>query len=361
MPESANPVQRDADSKICEFEFLVANSESRGELTRLSGIRTSSPNMIRSTTAVAQTTDIFAALHGFLASQCKTAFASLPLPEPFMKDPRISLGSRGLATILAFLVPGAGHFYQRRHLKGAIFAVCVLSTFFGGLVLGEGQPVYFQVIHDAGGGMASAQMQSGRSPTERSLGYYVQIFVGIPAMPALVQSWRFRNPLNLPREPDAPLNAEFEGNVVGSGQVGHQRINGELRLEPSQRGTGTFTGTTTDGDPVHFDLSGRVVLGKPVFGSPRQAVECDLASDELGMQGQLIGTIDRPFLDWFQAPRDNEELDRMHDRLSQHFDIACVFTWIAGLLNIMAVWDAFDGPAYGYGDEDNTPNNDKKA
>ena len=281
-----------------------------------------------------------------------------------MKDPRISLGSRGLATILAFLVPGAGHVYQRRHLKGAIFAVCILSTFFGGLVLGEGQPVYFQVIHAAEGGMASAQLQSGRSRTERSLGYYVQIFVGIPAMPALVQSWRYRNPLNLPREPDAPLNAEFEGNVVGSGQVGHQqnqRINGELRLEPSQRVTGTFTGTTTDGDPVHFDLSGRVVLGKPVFGSPRQAVECDLASDGLGMQGQLIGTIDRPFLDWFQAPRDNEELDRMHDRLSQHFDIACVFTWIAGLLNIMAVWDAFGGPAYGYGDEDNTPNNDKKA
>ena len=51
----------------------------------------------------------------------------------------------------------------------------------------------------------------------------------------------------------------------------------------------------------------------------------------------------------------------MHSRLSQKFDIACVFTWIAGLLNIMAVWDAFDGPAYGYGDEDvDESDNNKK-
>ena len=29
-----------------------------------------------------------------------------------------------------------------------------------------------------------------------------------------------------------------------------------------------------------------------------------------------------------------------------------MFTWIAGLLNLMAIWDAYDGPAYGYGDEE---------
>ena len=47
-----------------------------------------------------------------------------------------------------------------------------------------------------------------------------------------------------------------------------------------------------------------------------------------------------------------EAQDRLHGKLSQNFDIACVFTWIAGLLNLMAIWDAYDGPAYGYGDED---------
>ena len=31
--------------------------------------------------------------------------------------------------------------------------------------------------------------------------------------------------------------------------------------------------------------------------------------------------------------------------------MAMVFTWIAGLLNILAIWDAVEGPAFGYGDE----------
>jgi hypothetical protein len=37
------------------------------------------------------------------------------------------------------------------------------------------------------------------------------------------------------------------------------------------------------------------------------------------------------------------------------FELALVFTWIAGLLNILAVWDALEGPAYGYGDEEPEP------
>jgi hypothetical protein len=28
-----------------------------------------------------------------------------------------------------------------------------------------------------------------------------------------------------------------------------------------------------------------------------------------------------------------------------------VYTWIAALLNVLVMWDAFEGPAYGYGDE----------
>lgn len=280
-----------------------------------------------------------------------------------MKDPRIRLGSRGLAAVLAFLIPGAGHFYQGRRLKGGIFAVCILSTFFAGLVLGQGQPVYSQVIHTADG--SSAQLDSGRYRTERSLGYYAQVFVGVPALPALVQTWRYGDRTNTPAPPTEALDVPFQGKIVGAGQasdVGNPWIQGQLKLESGrgQRFTGTVTGSTNSGDVLTFDLDGRAILGKPVFGSPRREIRCDLAADDSGMQGQLLGTIDRPFLDWFQAPRDNEELDRMHHHLSQKFDIACVFTWIAGLLNIMAVWDAFDGPAYGYGDEDADPQDSKK-
>jgi hypothetical protein len=61
--------------------------------------------------------------------------------------------------------------------------------------------------------------------------------------------------------------------------------------------------------------------------------------------------VERGILNWFQAPLDTNELDRLNGNLSRQFDVACVFTWIAGLLNLLAIWDAAQGPAYGYGDE----------
>ncbi|MCH2201288.1 MAG: hypothetical protein MK102_04920 [Fuerstiella sp.] len=276
-----------------------------------------------------------------------------------MRDPRISFRSRSLAAVLAFLLPGVGHLYQGRRLKGGIFAICILCTFFAGLVLGEGQPVYCGVIHTAVGGTVSAQMNTGRYHTERSLGYYVQVFVGIPALPALIQSWRYGAIENTPHPPMASMIVDFEGNVLGADPEHRQRnlaVKGKLSLRPGQGHgmTGTVSGTTKGGEQVSFELDGRAILGRPVFGSPRQEVHCELAPDESGFPRQLIGTVKRSFLDWYQAPRDNEELDRMHSRLNQKFDIACVFTWVAGLLNIMAIWDAYDGPAYGYGDEDDS-------
>ena len=116
--------------------------------------------------------------------------------------------------------------------------------------------------------------------------------------------------------------------------------------------TGTFSGNNEQtGDAVEVAIQGRALLGRPVFGSPHRQVQFDLASEDRLLNGTLEGTISRPFQNWFQAPRDNTETDRMHNTLSQQYDIGCVFTWIAGLLNLMVIWDAFDGPAYGYGDE----------
>ena len=55
-----------------------------------------------------------------------------------MRDSRINFRSRELAAMLAFLVPGAGHFYQGRNLKAGIFFCGILSLFFGGMILGDG-------------------------------------------------------------------------------------------------------------------------------------------------------------------------------------------------------------------------------
>lgn len=149
----------------------------------------------------------------------------------------VDLRNPWLAALLAWLVPGAGHFYQRRYGKGALFMVCVLATYFCGLSMGQGHVVY-----------ASWKKE------DRRWQYLCQVGVGLPALPAILQNKR-----------------------VMAGQ-------------------------------------------KPLFGDvlapPRQPV----------------------------LPNDRDELAIWHEESKWRFDLGTLYTMIAGLMNIMAVFDAFAGP-----------------
>lgn len=272
-----------------------------------------------------------------------------------MRDPRINFRSRELAALLAFLIPGAGHFYQGRRLKAGIYFTGILFLFFAGMVLGDWQPVYSQVAYATRPGPLQMQPREAEPATDFSIGYGAQFFMGLPALPSLIQQSRFAGDDGVV----TTLKTEIDSDFVGVFQESDVFIpvSGRLRMSPARLGSGagTFEGTTRGGESVQIEISGSVDLGRRVFGSPRRDISVSGLSGFTVQETkphQLRGTISRPFVDWYQAPRDNAELDRLHGKLSQNFDIACVFTWIAGLLNLMAIWDAYDGPAYGYGDEE---------
>src|SRR6188768_2807655 len=92
---------------------------------------------------------------------------------PAATDPTLEIDLRdpSLAAILAWLIPGAGHLYQRRTGKGLLFMVCILSTYFFGLALGEGKVVY-----------------ASWNQVDRRWQFPLQLGVGLPAAPAIVQS-----------------------------------------------------------------------------------------------------------------------------------------------------------------------------
>ena len=92
---------------------------------------------------------------------------------------RVDLRNRPLAALLAWLIPGAGHFYQKRYAKGGLFFVCILSIWIIGFVLGGGHVVY-----------ASWQ------PGDKRWHYLLQAGVGAPALPALIQGDRMRRHTN---------------------------------------------------------------------------------------------------------------------------------------------------------------------
>jgi hypothetical protein len=92
---------------------------------------------------------------------------------------RIDLKNRPLAAFLAWLMPGAGHFYQGRTTKGSLYLVCIMTTWILGFALGGGHVVY-----------ASWQ------PGDKRWHYFLQAGVGVAALPALVQGNRMRKITN---------------------------------------------------------------------------------------------------------------------------------------------------------------------
>lgn len=88
---------------------------------------------------------------------------------------KIDLKNRHLAAFLAWLLPGAGHYYQGRMTKASLFFVCIMSTWVLGFALGGGHVVY-----------ASWQ------PGDKRWHYFLQAGVGTAALPALVQGNRMR-------------------------------------------------------------------------------------------------------------------------------------------------------------------------
>jgi hypothetical protein len=172
-----------------------------------------------------------------------------------LKDPRI-------AAFLAWLVPGLGHLYQGRTAKGLLFVVCIVGTFVYGLMIGEGRVVYAADVN----------------PLSRRFydrwQYLCQVGVGLPALPALLQTQR--RPLDKPPK-KAPL--------------------------------------------IHDKF-----MRPPVMVSTVPGLSFESRDDSNNVV------------------RHPHELAKWHYDLGDRFELGTVFTVIAGLLNILAIYDAHGGP-----------------
>ena len=272
---------------------------------------------------------------------------SSPSPNPLPPHPRPwEEKNPWIAGLLAVLIPGAGHFYQGRMLKAVIYSVSILGLFIWGQKLGEGMVVYN--LPDKGGLFRQV-----------ALSYAAQLGTGAVAVPALIQNRRADQPLNRPLTSlTLPLTAEFVGRLTPSEQPDTGRLVGTVKLEPFE-GTygpemrGTFSGQL-DGEPVKLELGGRFKLDKPIKAGFRRKLECGVVDGDqaANVAGRVMeGTVPRSFLDAYGSPPDPEQLQELNGRLGKLYELALVFTWIAGLLNVLVIWDCICGPAYGFGDE----------
>ncbi len=92
-----------------------------------------------------------------------------------MSQPPISMRNPLKAAFLAWLVPGLGHYYQGRKGKAFLYAFCILGLYFFGLLMGEGKIVYWRWVNPL------------VNPEKFCVHYLGQFFVGLAALPALIQ------------------------------------------------------------------------------------------------------------------------------------------------------------------------------
>lgn len=203
-----------------------------------------------------------------------------PAPEETL---HIDLRKPGLAAFLAWLWPGAGHLYQRRYAKGLLFMVCILGTYFFGLGISGGRAVY-----------ASFASQDFRWQ------YVCQLGVGAPALPAIVQN----RLVSSGREPLLPICYRY-----GPGYP---------HIEAGRHA---------------YDVVSPEALAKLKPEQIKQLVEAEL----------LI-------VDGFMAPphppvleNDVDALTSWHEKPLQ-FEMGTLFAMVAGLLNVLAIYDAYAGP-----------------
>lgn len=292
-----------------------------------------------------------------------------------MRDPRIPLRDPWLAALLGWLVPGLGHFYQGRTFKGTIYSVCILGLFLSGWAMAD---------------WSAVQPPDVRQPLGDKtllLKYTAQLGVGLPSLFGLVQSKRYYSDSNQPTGtiPEA-IEADFEGSflpfradlyegkpslniLLSHLDTAHQNTeavwpldrgvpaSGHIKLKPTRTDLGTpsieaeFTGSI-EGKPYTVSL-GDVELEEPIRSSSRRRVFAVVDDVKSGAPlGTLVASIPRPLWNHLCVPMSPREDNQLNGRHGNFLEIWMVFTWIAGLLNMLAVWDAFDGPAYAYGDEE---------
>jgi len=113
----------------------------------------------------------------------------MPMPDldvsPFESEPvPIDLRNPYMAGFLAWLMPGLGHFYQRRYHKALIFFLCIMPMFCVGCALASGPEV----------GIARNIYWSWRwKAGDMRLWWLAQAPLGAVVLPSCLQAWQINS------------------------------------------------------------------------------------------------------------------------------------------------------------------------
>jgi hypothetical protein len=246
---------------------------------------------------------------------CCGLFPALPVPEDIMATATATPPARTtvqpreyhpMAGVLSYLVPGLGQIMQGRVAKGVLFLICIYALFFYGIYLGTGSVTIDKRTYRASGVVYLPDVTDSttpRAPWQRLATnlynrpqFAGQFWVGVAAWPAIVQYLKYDH--------DAHQAVEDLYNRAEGVQLSDPERAQDLRDEAAER---------------------EKQLAHPLLGS-------------------------------FEREPSQASLNAVHNAGDKRLELAWVFTVIAGVLNILVIYDAVAGPAHAL-----TPSQEKKS
>jgi hypothetical protein len=212
-----------------------------------------------------------------------------------------------VAAFLSYLVPGLGQISQGRIGKGLLFFVCIYVMFFYGSYLGAGEVtidgkvyrvtsnVYLSESAEDRGQATGRHMRLLKNLWIRPQ-FAGQFWVGIAAWPAILQY----------------------------ATMDRQKIN--------------------DAESEIFSLRQEI--------EQKKANEPDAIPQLQAKIDVLVRQSGHPWVGHMQREPDEAALNALNNFGDKRLELAWVYTVIAGVLNIMIIYDALCGPAFGSGHEE---------
>jgi hypothetical protein len=217
-----------------------------------------------------------------------------------------------LAAFLSYLVPGLGQIYQKRYGKGALFMVSLLGMFMLGQAMGQWQNVYVPREQQRGNLVNSLVLRWH---------YVGQFWIGVAAWPAL---YKYFNP---PPPPGFTLTLEAHDPAKKDDVIRAVEKLTKLAMKEAKE--------VVEGPP-------RDILHGLTKDKALQVVK---ELEEAGAKASIEKT-PLPFFARYQRVPDETELNVFLVNSDKTPDLGWVYTVVAGMLNILVMYDAYAGPIF---------------
>jgi hypothetical protein len=256
-----------------------------------------------------------------------------------------------LAGVLSYLVPGLGQIIQGRVAKGLLFLVCIYALFFYGIYLGSGTVTVGGRTYQTSSAVYLPDQSDPNTPRSalQRLGsnlynrpqFIGQFWVGVAAWPAIIQYLRYdRDKYQEVEERYSAALGQWQRAQERQQEADRKNHEADDLLARAEKDPGKAAELRQQAEEAR----------KAAQDSEAEAqIALEKSTEEADGAAKEERKLTHPLLGGFEREPTTANENMIHNLSDKRQELAWVFTVIAGVLNILVIYDAVAGPAVSAG------------